>query len=443
MPRARGGLLVPGAGWGEPVGELVAGRRVGDAGGQGQHLRQERAPRLVTREIASGRGALEGELEIRPRLLQGVGEGGRAPAADAGVGVLARRKQRHVDLQPFGDEQLAGTDGGSLPRGVRVETDDDLRREASQQSHLRRRQRRPAGGHDRLDPSLHDLREVEVAFDQDGVAEPADGLLRQVQAVERAALGIERSLRGVEVLGLLAHAERPPAEGDHRAPVPADGNRQPVAEAVHGPGSLALDHEPALEQDVERVTRVEEVALQALALSGGESEPELFRCRRPNRPRVEVRAGLRPGRRGELLPEVVAGPLVHRQEGLALGLRRRVAGRVVRHRHLDSEALRQRLHRVRKGEALVELDELDDVAAGPAAEAVEEAPVPVHGERRRLLGVERTEPLVAGARPPEGDHFLHDLHDVGLRLQVVEEARRKARHDCPARPASRRPRPRP
>ena len=76
----------------------------------------------------------------------------------------------------------------------------------------------------------------------------------------------------------------------------------------------------------------------------------------------------------------------------------------------------------------MELHELDDVAAGLAAEAVEEAAVPVHVEGRRLLGVEGAEPLVAGTRPAECNHFLHDLHDVGLRLQVDDEARRKARH---------------
>ena len=42
---------------------------------------------------------------------------------------------------------------------------------------------------------------------------------------------------------------------------------------------------------------------------------------------------------------------------------------------------------------------LIDVAADAAAEAVEEALLAVHVERRRLLAVERAQPLVAGARP--------------------------------------------
>ena len=230
---------------------------------------------------------------------------------------------------------------------------------------------------------------------------------------------------------MLAHPEGPPAEGHDRAPVPADRDHEPVAEAVHGPSFRALDDEAALEEDVDAVPRVEEVPFQPLPLRRREAEPEALRRGCQHLAGLEVRARLRCGGSRELGPEVVAGQLVHRQQRLPLALRGRVAGRIVRLRHPDAEALRQGQDRVRKGQALLELDELDDVAAGPAAEAVEEPPVPVDGERRRLLGVERAEPLVAGARPAQRDDLLHDLHDVGLRLQIGDEARRKARHGSP------------
>ena len=78
-----------------------------------------------------------------------------------------------------------------------------------------------------------------------------------------------------------------------------------------------------------------------------------------------------------------------------------------------------------KRDLVVQLDELEDVAAGAAAEAVEEPLVAVDVERRRLLAVKRAEPLPRRAAAPQRDALLDDLHDVGVRLQVVDEAGRE------------------
>jgi hypothetical protein len=69
----------------------------------------------------------------------------------------------------------------------------------------------------------------------------------------------------------------------------------------------------------------------------------------------------------------------------------------------------------------VQLEELEHVAADAAAEAVEVALLAIDVERRRLLAVERTEPLVGGAGLLERDVILDDDDDVGVMLQVVDE----------------------
>ena len=116
----------------------------------------------------------------------------------------------------------------------------------------------------------------------------------------------------------------------------------------------------------------------------------------------------------------------------------------LRQRH--PEALRELLHRVGKPDLVVQLEELQHVAADAAAEAVEEALVAVDVERRRLLAVERAQPLVGGAGLLERDVVADHHDDVGVVLQVVDELLREERqgegNSSPsARPPSRRRRP--
>ena len=88
----------------------------------------------------------------------------------------------------------------------------------------------------------------------------------------------------------------------------------------------------------------------------------------------------------------------------------------------DAVAQRQRLDRRREVVAGEQHVELDGVAAGAAAEAVEEAAVGVDRERRRLLLVQRAEPLPAapllgqaGVVGGDGD----DVHGVAHRLDEL------------------------
>ena len=67
----------------------------------------------------------------------------------------------------------------------------------------------------------------------------------------------------------------------------------------------------------------------------------------------------------------------------------------------------------RKCEALRQCEELEDVAAGAAAEAVEQPLTAVDGKRRRLLAMKRTESLERLARLLERRRLRDELDDVG------------------------------
>ena len=107
----------------------------------------------------------------------------------------------------------------------------------------------------------------------------------------------------------------------------------------------------------------------------------------------------------------------------------RVAGVAVdrlRNRHSDS--LREHPDRFRERHLLVELEKFEDVAADAAAEAVKEPFIGVDVKGRRFLGMKRAQSLVGVADPLERDIFLHDLHDVGLQPEIVDERLGKQRH---------------
>src|SRR5688500_18458720 len=97
----------------------------------------------------------------------------------------------------------------------------------------------------------------------------------------------------------------------------------------------------------------------------------------------QVVAPLRSGRRREVLAEVGERQLVNLDERFAL---RRAFARlpVLDVRDRNAEARRQMAHRFLEADLLLQLDELEDVAADPAPEAVEEAAVAHDVERRRL-----------------------------------------------------------
>ena len=74
-----------------------------------------------------------------------------------------------------------------------------------------------------------------------------------------------------------------------------------------------------------------------------------------------------------------------------------------------------------KSDFLLQLDELEDVAADAAAETVKKPAVAVDAEGRRLLAVKRTEALVVGACLPQRHVVRDDRDDVSGRSHFVDE----------------------
>ena len=93
----------------------------------------------------------------------------------------------------------------------------------------------------------------------------------------------------------------------------------------------------------------------------------------------------------------------------------------------DAESVREPFDRLGEIEVLRLLDEPDDVAALPAAEAVVELVDGVDGEARRSLFVERAAPRVAVALQ-RGARAGDDVDDVGGRLHLGDARVLDPRH---------------
>ena len=170
---------------------------------------------------------------------------------------------------------------------------------------------------------------------------------------------------------------------------------------------------------------LEQRAFESLAAVRREAEAERVACRAGDATILDLPADSRACIRRKLLPEPCGSGLVHLEERLALG---RVGALLVALLHFGKrhpEALREQLHRIGESGLLVQLEELEDVAADVAAKAMEKTLVAVDVKRRRLLAVERTESLVGRAGLLQRHVVLNHDDDVGLVLQVVDELLRE------------------
>ncbi len=105
-------------------------------------------------------------------------------------------------------------------------------------------------------------------------------------------------------------------------------------------------------------------------------------------------------------------------------------GRLLDARHLDTEPIRELLGRLDEALALELHDEVEDVAVLLAAEAVKEALVGRHVERRRLLAVERAQTLPVATRLTQL-HVLPDhADDVGRVADLRDDVVRNHRLDA-------------
>ena len=187
---------------GDPVRELVAGRRIRNPGRHRQHPAQELPPAVVVPEIEPRGRLIEQVLQIRPRRAQSVhGTASAAVPPDERIGIFALVQHHDVDVEPFGDQQLARPRRRALPGRVRIEAEDDLRREPPEQLRLLRRQRRAARG-DRPAPPAPETPARSRSSPRPAPRSPAFRIcgLRQVQPVQRPALRVDRRLGRVQVL---------------------------------------------------------------------------------------------------------------------------------------------------------------------------------------------------------------------------------------------------
>ncbi len=253
-----------------------------------------------------------------------------------------------------------------------------------------------------------------------------------MQSVQAPSLRVDRGLRRVQVLGHLVGVHRPAAEGDHRSGVTADRDHQPVPEPIDHLARVALHGQPALNHERRREPLFQQPRLQRVARHRRVAEPQLLGRRRRDAALEQLLTGAAARGAVELLAEVCSRDLVHLQQRLAhAGVAAHLVAVLARLGQRDAELLCEHPHGILKPDLLVQLEELEHIAADAAAEAVKEPLLRVDLKRGRLLGVERTEALVARARLPHRDVLLHDLQDVGLQAEVVDECLRKQTHVSP------------
>ena len=231
-------------------------------------------------------------------------------------------------------------------------------------------------------------------------------------------------LVGVDVLGLVV-PERPPAEAHQPAGRVVDGERQPVPEAVvEVAAPLRAGDQPRRLQ-----VRLGDAGMEGLEqvpeAVGGVAQAEALDELGRDAPPLQVVAG-----EGRLL-ELVGEEGRRRLQRALQVLLRPAPGEagLGATRQGDAVAHGQRLDGRREVVAGGEHVELDGVAPGAAAEAVEEVGGRIDAERGGLLLVDRAQPRVAPPRLAQprvvgGDghdvhRVAHGLHELGGEVDVA------------------------
>ena len=113
---------------GQPVGKLVAGRRVGDVRRDAEHLLQEFTPAVVARQVVLGRRAVEQEFQVRPRPLELGDETPSRPRFWMNVSGSSPPGSEHdVHVEAFADQQLRTAFRGGLSGAIGVVAEHRLR----------------------------------------------------------------------------------------------------------------------------------------------------------------------------------------------------------------------------------------------------------------------------------------------------------------------------
>src|SRR5262249_15964360 len=109
----------------------------------------------------------------------------------------------------------------------------------------------------------------------------------------------------------------------------------------------------------------------------------------------------------------------------------RVASRLIaldNVRDRDAELLGEHAHRVLEANLFMQLQELEDIAANAAPEAVKKSLLGIDMERRCLLPMKRTQSLVRPPRSLQRHVLLDDRQDVRLKAQVIDKGLGEQRH---------------
>jgi hypothetical protein len=181
--------------------------------------------RCVEQVLGQGRG-------LAPPALEGLA----ALLAHLAVGVLALGQEQEAHLAAVLQHRqgvLQGAPGGLAAGAVAVEAEHHLGHGAEQPVQVFAGGGGAQGGHGVADAELGQGHHVHVALHHQQAFQLAFRLARLEQAVQLLALVEHGAFRAVEVLGLVV-AQHPAAEADHPAAAVADGEHDPVAEAVVG-----------------------------------------------------------------------------------------------------------------------------------------------------------------------------------------------------------------
>ena len=149
-------------------------------------------------------GAVDEVVGVALGAAQGAPVGLDALLADEAVGIEAAFEGDDLHVEVLFGEQGDGFFGGGGAGGVGIEVDDDALGEAAEQADLRLGERGAGGGDDVVNSGHVDGDAVHLAFDQQGEVGFAHLGLGLVEVEEDLALGVERGLGRVEVLGDVA-----------------------------------------------------------------------------------------------------------------------------------------------------------------------------------------------------------------------------------------------
>ena len=282
----------------------------------------------------------------------------------------------------------------TLAGGISVVGQDDPLGEVAHDLEVLLRQRSATRRHSPGHAGLEEGDHVGVALAHDDLGELDDLLLGPIEPVERASLGVDRGLRRVLVLRFVAFGWRGPgcgrqdatSHGDGPAAWVADREDHPISQEILRPAPLVDEAKAGSLKDLVRHPQVL-----------GELVPVIGRppkLKRSDHVTVVAAAPQIAPRTGGIrrVQESVMVELDRPGDRIEIGRPVLAIAAGVVFVQLDPCPVGQHPDRVDERHAGRLAHERDRIARLLAAEAVEEALLSVHRERRRLLGVERAQP---------------------------------------------------